>query len=271
MVEGGNYLCLPTNPQYTPGQYSDQVNDEGKVTEAEYYTSTSGLPIYQNYSGQKIPCAVCRRYLEGSKSLMIPGQQTCPSGFQPDFQGYLFAPPTSSSRGDYICMDSSPEGVGSSTYDAGSLLLSPVEAGQGSASLMYYTGGYELTCVHCGSIASGSVYTRWGRTTCPSDATAVYSGLMGGQIYSSNGGGLQYLCMSSSPQYAEATPGVQYPSSAVYTTEYYSSPADLSSTWNALQNYEAPCVVCQVGNGRGYSFMQPGRSSCPSGFNTDYS
>jgi len=107
---------------------------------------------------------------------------------------------------------------------------------------------------------------------------------MGGQSYNSGGGGAGYLCLSNVPQYLQVTAGSQG-ASLIYRTEYETAAARLTATWTALQNWEAPCVVCQAPTGRGYrylslslailfntsrSFMQPGKANCPSGFGTDY-
>ena len=47
------------------------------------------------------------------------------------------------------------------------------------------------------------VYTRWGRTTCPSTpgTQLVYAGRAGGTLYTQEGGGANYLCMPLDPDY----------------------------------------------------------------------
>ena len=160
-------LCLPPIPQYTPGQYNEAgSSQEGYLYRSEYNTATGGVASMQALHGQEVPCAVCRRASPTAKSLMVPGQITCPSGFTADFQGYLFAPSTGNNRGDYLCMDANAEGVGSSGVENGNR-LSPVEVGTGSAAPEYYSQGYEVACVHCGSSAAGSVYTRLDVCPCP--------------------------------------------------------------------------------------------------------
>jgi len=263
---GGNMQCLPSNPQYMSGQYSEASNNNAYISKAEYGTGTAGLTALRILQGQDVPCAVCKRVLQDSRSMMLPGRQQCPSGFSADYAGFLFAP--LNSRGEYICLDSTPEGVGNSLLEGG-FVVSPVEAGTGSAAPPYYAQGYELTCVQCGSTSSGSVYTRWGRSDCPSGASLVYAGLMGGSNYNSGTGGSNYLCLSNDPQYQNPTALSQNPGTSIYRTEYETS-GQVNTYWNGLQNYEAPCAVCQVSSSRGYSFMQPGRTSCPSGFTLDY-
>ena len=154
-------LCLPTNPEYIPGEYSAENTGGASVSRSEYSTANGGVDSFKSLDGMEIPCSVCLR-TQTQATVMIPGQNTCPQSFSIDYQGYLFASsPSSSGRTEYICVDANAEGIGSSSADGG-VLLSPVEAGSGLAGLLLYAQGYELTCAVCGSATSstGSVYTR---------------------------------------------------------------------------------------------------------------
>ena len=57
----------------------------------------------------------------------------------------------------------------------------------------------------------GVVYTRWGKSTCPSvsGTTLVYAGRAGGTWYGDKGGAANYLCMPDDPDYLSYKPGVQ--------------------------------------------------------------
>ena len=50
---------------------------------------------------------------------------------------------------------------------------------------------------------SGVTYTRWGRTSCPSDTEAqlVYSGRAGGTNYNARGGSAERICLPDNPDY----------------------------------------------------------------------
>ena len=50
--------------------------------------------------------------------------------------------------------------------------------------------------------AGGVVYTRWGRTSCPSNTGAqlLYEGIAGGSYYNTYGGGANYVCLPKVPQ-----------------------------------------------------------------------
>ena len=58
-----------------------------------------GLPSSRGFGPQEVPCAVCSRKQARGKGLMIPGTVQCPTGFTPDYSGFLFAPSTGYSRG----------------------------------------------------------------------------------------------------------------------------------------------------------------------------
>ena len=62
-----------------------------------------------------------------------------------------------------------------------------------------------------GPAGGGTVYTRWGRTTCPSmpGTELVYEGIAAGSHYSHKGGGSNRLCLPLQPKYGAYRPGVQ--------------------------------------------------------------
>ncbi|XP_020623243.1 short-chain collagen C4-like [Orbicella faveolata] len=113
---------------------------------------------------------------------------------------------------------------------------------------------------------SGAKYVRWGRTTCPSGAEIVYKGIIGGDGYNHQGGGVNYLCLPTNPKYDKYKDGWQ-DSGYVYGTEYE------INTFNPfkknLHDHEAPCVVCFV-KSRGSMLMMPARNDCPSGWTEEY-
>ena len=108
----------------------------------------------------------------------------------------------------------------------------------------------------------GVVYTRWGRTTCPSGqgTELVYSGRAGGSFYSESGGGANYLCMPNNPQYSSYAPGVNG-KVHIYGTEYqvYDAGTPVS---HSLHDHNVPCAVCHVRE-RDSLLMIPARKDCP--------
>lgn len=213
-----------------------------------------------------MPCAVCKRVTQAAKTLIVPGTYQCPSGFSADYRGYLMAPHHTHPRGEHVCVDDRAEG-GSSSVNEGGHYLYPVEADTGSAGIQGYAGGMELSCVVCGSTSSGSVYTRWGRSSCPAGHSKVYSGPVAGPHYSHAGGGANLLCLTPIPKSLAYKAGLQS-AARLFRTEYEIS--NNIGTLNSLNDHEAVCAVCQAPAGRQYSMTVHGSTSCPSGFSADY-
>ena len=116
---------------------------------------------------------------------------------------------------------------------------------------------------------SGVVYTRWGRTTCPSGqgTELVYSGRAGGSYYGHKGGAANYLCMPNNPQYSSYAPGVQ-DRNYVYGAEYQLLDAGLPIS-RSMNDRNVPCAVCSV-QVRGRLLMIPARKDCPASWTKEY-
>ena len=72
------------------------------------------------------------------------------------------------------------------------------------------------------------VYTRWGRTTCPSTTGAqlLYAGRVAGSNHDYRGGGANYLCLPEQPEYSTYTAGVQSGREYLYGAEYQTTGGD---------------------------------------------
>ena len=113
----------------------------------------------------------------------------------------------------------------------------------------------------------GVVYTRWGKSTCPSVSgmTLVYAGRAGGTWYTQKGGAANHLCMPDDPDYLSYTPGVQG-ANYVYGAEYQTSVGPLS----AVYQHNVPCAVCYAST-RVAVTMIPAKTQCPSTWTLEYS
>ena len=118
-----------------------------------------------------------------------------------------------------------------------------------------------------GPPTGGSVYIRWGRTTCPNTTGAelVYQGIAAGSWYNQNGGGSNYLCLPLEPKYSSYRPGVQG-HSPLYGTEYETQ---TNSPLSHVHNHNVPCAVCCTS--RSKLFMLPARDECPTTWTLEYS
>ena len=119
--------------------------------------------------------------------------------------------------------------------------------------------------------SSGGVYTRWGRTTCPSTpgTELVYSGRVVGSGWGEQGGGANYLCLPEvDPDYLSYQPGYQTWRGYLHGTEYETGvhgPGPLSSVYR----HNAPCAICHTPT-RSSILMIPGRIRCPGSWTREY-
>nr|XP_002737844.1 PREDICTED: uncharacterized protein LOC100375184 [Saccoglossus kowalevskii] len=107
---------------------------------------------------------------------------------------------------------------------------------------------------------TGSVYVRWGRSTCEDTAELVYEGVIGGAHYTHKGSGSNYQCLPLNPIYDDVESGTGEWRALMYGTEYE---VDSFSPLSALHDHDAVCAVCRV-RSRGTVLMVPARNECPS-------
>ena len=114
-----------------------------------------------------------------------------------------------------------------------------------------------------GPRSGGVIYTRWGKSTCPTTAGTqlVYAGRVGGTFAGHNGGGANYLCMPPDPQYSTYAPGVRGHSS-MYGVEY-------ENPIGGTTDNDATCAVCYVST-RETQLMLPAKTSCPTSWTREY-
>ena len=137
-----NYLCLPPDPDRS-----------GKVSPS-YYNALFGVEYESNFWGthshnEDAPCAVCAS-TSGSTLLMIPGKDTCYSGWTKQYSGYLGTTNKEHPGAkEYVCVDQNPEYLnGGGRGDDGALFY-PVIYQCGALQCPPYTGNEVVNCVVC--------------------------------------------------------------------------------------------------------------------------
>ena len=113
------------------------------------------------------------------------------------------------------------------------------------------------------STDNGAVYTRWGRTECPSTATLIYNGRAGGAHYSHAGTAANFICLPNNPEYYSSGKPATY-AAYVYGSEYETWGSPLAN----LANHNVPCAVCY--SGRSSMIMVPAKITCPSQWTREY-
>ena len=113
----------------------------------------------------------------------------------------------------------------------------------------------------------GTVYTRWGRTSCPMNqgTDLVYSGRAGGTQYDHSGGAANLLCLPDDPEYSRYGGGVQDYSplrGAEYRTES-------GQPFSSKHVHNMPCAVCCTST-RSKLLVIPAKLTCPTNWTTEY-
>ena len=121
-----------------------------------------------------------------------------------------------------------------------------------------------------GPTTGGVVYTRWGRTTCPSTSGTqlLYAGRAAGTWHNQRGGGANYLCLPEQPQYSTYTAGVQNGRAYLYGAEYQTTGGD-NGPLRSFHDHNVPCAVCYTST-RETVVMIPARLTCPSSWTREY-
>ena len=113
----------------------------------------------------------------------------------------------------------------------------------------------------------GTVYTRWGRTSCPMNqgTDLVYSGRAGGTHYQHHGGAANLLCLPDDPEYSRYASGVQgY--SPLRGAEYR---AQSGQPLGSKDGHNMPCAVCCTST-RSKLLVIPAKLTCPTNWTTEY-
>jgi len=129
---------------------------------------------------------------------------------------------------------------------------------------------FVFAAVHFFSEVESVNYVRWGRTSCPTGASILYTGYAATSHYTHVGGGAEYLCLTDQPEWNNIVPGRQPWGGYIYGTEY-----EFGAGWTKNQPFSydnnggsdlnanhAPCVVC-IRSGVTEVVMIPGKFSCP--------
>ena len=119
-----------------------------------------------------------------------------------------------------------------------------------------------------------TIYTHWGRTTCPGNGSeSVYNGYAGGSHYSHSGGAASMLCLPNDPDWdaGNYSDTLNSHTGIIYGTEYQDSQGRSDQLFGESHyEHDVPCVVCDVRK-RSSVLMVPGKSKCYAGWTREYS
>ena len=142
---GGNYQCLPDDPEY--GQYRPGVQDYSPIFGIEYQLNVGFGPLPELHD-HNVPCAVCHVSTRAAV-LMIPAWLHCPSQWTLEYTGYLMSEYNAHSKATYECVDKGAESVPGSSADTNGGTFHHVEASCNGLACPPYVAEKELTCAVC--------------------------------------------------------------------------------------------------------------------------
>ncbi|XP_071495074.1 uncharacterized protein [Diadema antillarum] len=114
----------------------------------------------------------------------------------------------------------------------------------------------------CDNKTNGALYVRWGKPDCPQGAKLVYSGSVGGELYTHAGGTSNYLCLPDQPIYDEVETVAHGWRGLVFSAEFETH--SFVGHWQELADQTPTCAVCLAPCGRTTKLVIPARNECPS-------
>lgn len=102
-----------------------------------------------NSDNEDVPCALCRTN-RASSVIMIPGKNTCHSGWKVEYHGYLASGfHNHAAASAYVCVDINPEYIIGGVDEHYGKLFYEVVSKCGALKCPPYINNYPLTCVVC--------------------------------------------------------------------------------------------------------------------------
>ncbi|VDI25902.1 Hypothetical predicted protein [Mytilus galloprovincialis] len=134
-------LCLPKNPEI-----SNRTTPGNSILVGTEYRD--GNVFVTGASYEDVPCALCRS-VNTSSSIMIPGRESCDSGWKIEYNGILASGHYGHKASSYICIDSHPEFLQAGEDNKNGHLLYATRTKCGSLACPPYVNNMAINCVIC--------------------------------------------------------------------------------------------------------------------------
>ena len=138
---GTNFLCMPTNPEYTL-PYTSGVQSRAPVHGSEYQNPVAGS------HNHNVPCAVCSATTR-NHVLFIPAKTTCPASWVREYYGYLMTAYKTENPSTFECVDKDQDSIPNSSADTNGATIFHTEATSNGLPCPPYSATKELNCVIC--------------------------------------------------------------------------------------------------------------------------
>ncbi|XP_071136715.1 uncharacterized protein [Mytilus edulis] len=136
-----NMLCLPNNPEIS----NRTAPGSSLLVGTEY---RDGNFFVTGANTEDVPCALCRS-ANTSSSIMIPGRESCDSGWKIEYNGILASGSYSHKPSSYLCLDSHPEFLQAGQDNKDGHLLYATRTKCGSLACPPYVDNMAINCVVC--------------------------------------------------------------------------------------------------------------------------
>ncbi len=122
--------------------------------------------------------------------------------------------------------------------------------------------------------SNSTIFTSWGRNTCPATSTLVYAGFVTGGHYNESGSGANTLCLSGSPSWTAGTySDADQNGGRLYGTEFEVGGYGVATYGGiasaSMMQYDAVCAVCIVSNASN-TLVHWGSTACPATWTLHY-
>ncbi|VDI47793.1 Hypothetical predicted protein [Mytilus galloprovincialis] len=135
------YVCLPPDPNYVKTSGPDGAFTYGGEFDTKCFA-------YDN-DNEDVPCALYRA-AQATSVIMIPGKNTCYSGWKEEYHGYLASGGYSeASASEFVCVNINPEHIVGGVDERYGKLFYEVLTKCGSLKCPPYKENSLLTCVVC--------------------------------------------------------------------------------------------------------------------------
>ncbi|XP_071124082.1 uncharacterized protein [Mytilus edulis] len=135
------YVCLPPDPNYV----KTSGGDNGRMYREEFDSNF----FASNSDDEDVPCALCRTD-RATSVIMIPGKNTCYSGWNVKYHGHLASGYHAHHvASTYVCVDTNPEYIMGGVDQRYGKLFYEVVTKCRSLKCPPYINNYPLTCVVC--------------------------------------------------------------------------------------------------------------------------
>ena len=146
---GANVICIVKDPKYNPG--TTTVNRNWGILYGSEYEIHTGQALNRGLRhNHNVPCAVCHVSTRSSQ-IMVPGTYQCPSGWTPEYSGWLMGGHHAhKGRNMFTCIDKDAEVVpGEQAGNDGNLFYHVEVDCDVGIPCPPYDANKEMSCVVC--------------------------------------------------------------------------------------------------------------------------